>query len=1001
MPVTAGALITSVCINGSVGLVCFSFFAILRRWRVTAKLYKPKRYIGAENLSGRKPAPITRELPAGLLSWIKPVWCYSEPDVIDLCGLDVAVFFRVLQLGVRLFTFITVWCLLVVMPVNYLGGYLKRHHPDNDPNAQLNSSSSAVYGNSSISISTGDNALAGFSFHRQLWGPAALGNFTDVIHTNLDLLTLSNVPPGSRMMWVHLASVYVITLVALKLLWDLSQDVAFKRAVFLSVQGRIGPGSSVLVSDVPGLDWGTPLHRFQLSWVRYLLPARWLRRGFDYQQLNNGNNKPGANKGQAKSVSAVSLLGRSAAEDQQQQLQQPLLSPDGQDTDTPQEVEVTQAVTSTDSKGSEASRSAPDGSCVQDTNGSASSATATATDGAHSASSSSRAPPGGEDEALETGQVVGGSSAASTSSNRDAGVQDSQGRPGRHMDGGHPGADVPVDGREVGPPVVKDVWEEAVEVLRSNGGDVKDLVESEMRRVYGSDSVAALVLVHDTQGLDAACAKYCKLQEQFEDVLDWYQYRLPHQQQVSEADVEAQVPRQRPTEDLQTQQLPEQQQQRSRQATAAADSEESQEQERALLSPKRKKKNKQLKKRKTVVVVGARYGSWGLERFGVTPTQVDALEFYPAVLQQLLHELRPLQEAALQGLPRSTAVVTFRQQLVATLAAASLHSYDETAWTINPAPAPQEIVWSNCGLRAWELSVRQLAVWAAFWVVVLFYAPVVALIQAPVNMDNLKKIPVLASLLQLPLVSSLVQGFLPSLVLLTFLAVLPSLLQALICRGGLASITAQDAQLTLMYFLFQLFAVFIFSFVSGTALSQLQALLDDPHRIISLLGVSAPQQASFFSTYILLLGLSRTPLQLLRLPQLAWYLFRLQLADSPRQRRRLWADQQQMLGRHLPLHTLVLLLGLVFCVASPLIAPVTLLYFASNTICQRYQWLYVYKHPYEGAGTLWKQVFTQAVVAVYFFVAVMGCLLGIKRFEAALLLLPLAAAVLGFHVLVS
>jgi hypothetical protein len=33
--------------------------------------------------------------------------------------------------------------------------------------------------------------------------------------------------------------------------------------------------------------------------------------------------------------------------------------------------------------------------------------------------------------------------------------------------------------------------------------------------------------------------------------------------------------------------------------------------------------------------------------------------------------------------------------------------------------------------------------------------------------------------------------------------------------------------------------VFIFSFVSGTALSQLQALLDDPHRIVSLLGSSA------------------------------------------------------------------------------------------------------------------------------------------------------------------
>jgi hypothetical protein len=45
MPVTAGALITSVCINGSVGLACFSLFAVLRQWKVTAKLYKPKRYV--------------------------------------------------------------------------------------------------------------------------------------------------------------------------------------------------------------------------------------------------------------------------------------------------------------------------------------------------------------------------------------------------------------------------------------------------------------------------------------------------------------------------------------------------------------------------------------------------------------------------------------------------------------------------------------------------------------------------------------------------------------------------------------------------------------------------------------------------------------------------------------------------------------------------------------------------------------------------------------------
>jgi hypothetical protein len=114
---------------------------------------------------------------------------------------------------------------------------------------------------------------------------------------------------------------------------------------------------------------------------------------------------------------------------------------------------------------------------------------------------------------------------------------------------------------------------------------------------------------------------------------------------------------------------------------------------------------------------------------------------------------------------------------------------------------------------------------------------------------------------------------------------------------------------------------------------------------------------------LILQGLSRTPLQLLRLPQLVWYLLRLQLADTPRQRRRLWSEQQQLLGYVLPLHTLVLLLGLVFCVASPLIAPVTLLYFVSSSVTQRYQWIYIYRHPYEGAGMLWRQIFNQVGTA--------------------------------------
>jgi hypothetical protein len=47
----------------------------------------------------------------------------------------------------------------------------------------------------------------------------------------------------------------------------------------------------------------------------------------------------------------------------------------------------------------------------------------------------------------------------------------------------------------------------------------------------------------------------------------------------------------------------------------------------------------------------------------------------------------------------------------------------------------------------------------------------------------------------LPAVADLLQGFLPSVVLLVFLAIMPYLLAGLIRRSGLHSSTAVDAQL--------------------------------------------------------------------------------------------------------------------------------------------------------------------------------------------------------------
>jgi hypothetical protein len=47
-------------------------------------------------------------------------------------------------------------------------------------------------------------------------GSNSIWNTSSVAATDIDLLSLANVPPGSPKMWVHVASTYLITILALK-----------------------------------------------------------------------------------------------------------------------------------------------------------------------------------------------------------------------------------------------------------------------------------------------------------------------------------------------------------------------------------------------------------------------------------------------------------------------------------------------------------------------------------------------------------------------------------------------------------------------------------------------------------------------------------------------------------------------------------------------------------------------------------------------------------------
>ncbi len=83
---------------------------------------------------------------------------------------------------------------------------------------------------------------------------------------------------------------------------------------------------------------------------------------------------------------------------------------------------------------------------------------------------------------------------------------------------------------------------------------------------------------------------------------------------------------------------------------------------------------------------------------------------------------------------------------------------------------------------------------------------------------------------------------------MTFLFSVHSFLHCLRCHETLAVAAAVHYNCRL-----QVLTVFFGSFIAGSLLNQINAIIHDPTTVVDILGDAAPQVAVFFMTYLLLM----------------------------------------------------------------------------------------------------------------------------------------------------
>ena len=354
---------------------------------------------------------------------------------------------------------------------------------------------------------------------------------------------------------------------------------------------------------------------------------------------------------------------------------------------------------------------------------------------------------------------------------------------------------------------------------------------------------------------------------------------------------------------------------------------------------------------------------------GLWGDQVDAINYYIEEIEKMSQEEKQEREKVVSDpdaiMP--AAFVSFKTRWGAAVCAQTQQSSNPTLWLTEWASEPRDIYWRNLAIPYVELNVRKLLMAVAFFFLTFFFMIPIAFVQSLANIEGIMKVlPFLKPLLEMKQVKSVIQGFLPGIALKIFLAILPMILMLMSKIEGFTSLSSLDRRSAAKYHLFILINVFLGSIVTGTALQQLEKLMNEPStEFTKTVGRSIPMKATFFITYIMVDGWSGVAAEIVRLvPLILFHLKNTFLVKTEQDREQAMDPGSLNFATNEPRTQLYFLLGLVYCVVTPILLPFILIFFSFAYLVFRHQIINVYDQKYESAAAFWPQVHLRVIIGL-------------------------------------
>lgn len=374
---------------------------------------------------------------------------------------------------------------------------------------------------------------------------------------------------------------------------------------------------------------------------------------------------------------------------------------------------------------------------------------------------------------------------------------------------------------------------------------------------------------------------------------------------------------------------------------------------------------------------------------------MDALEYYRDKEFRLCGEVARLKASALND-PLGIAFVTFTTTEMAQHVVQHFRPSPYHEWVITFAPSANDLYWENLGVTSGQWYCKWATVNLGLFLFLFF-------LTTPVMIVNIFKD---AFWNDKQHISPLISEFLPTLLLWSLAAMMPAIVAY--SDKWLTHWTRSKQNYSMMTKAFG-YLLFMILILPSLGLTSAQTFIDwtihyqnESYRWECIF---LPDRGAFFVNYIITTAFIGTALELIRLPELLYYLWMLCTAKSQAETPHIRKSIVDVFpfGVHYAWMLMVFTMSVVYSLASPLIMPFAMVYILLKHFNDRHNLYFVYKYSNmisQGGGKIHSTAVTLTKYSVVLLLLIMASLATVRSAKidarAVVLLTSLCITLLMF-----